>query len=127
MGSLGPPLLELTLHRVGYDYFMRLHDMSMLLTVSHLSGHCSPTAPPAGKPSRVEDFNQLPMLLGSRLQPRPLDTESKGRRVRMSSIECADLFRRVDTDGDETVSLVELHRLCMEDEQVRHHPTPTRM
>jgi hypothetical protein len=32
-GSMGKPLLALTLRRFGYDYFMRLHDMSMVLTV----------------------------------------------------------------------------------------------
>ena len=41
VGSLGEPLLRLSLRCVGYDYFVRLHDVSMLLTINELVGTSS--------------------------------------------------------------------------------------
>lgn len=124
-GDLGPPVLALAMRRFGYDYFMRLHDMSMLLTVGELSGFCDGVVLPSGSgggggnpkecvPVTVP-FSRSPMLLGSTATNKD---GSLSDRPRMSAIECGELFRKLDVDGDGRVSLAELQTLCKKDVEV---------
>jgi hypothetical protein len=126
VGSLGKPVLALRLRHVGYDYIMRLHDLSMLLTVGELSAMCNGGAPgnaepPASTPCNASErgvyastapFHNSLMLLGA-----PVDRLEHGRC--MSSIACGEIFRKLDVDGDGRVSLCELQTLCHRDSKVR--------
>ena len=112
VGDMGNPLLIITMRRVGYDYFMRLHDMSMLLTVGDLTGYCDGlgiTAPASG------GVTGSPMLLGT-----PLSSGVRGGlRPRLSERECREIFNQLDCDGDGHVSLAELRKQCKTDTKIR--------
>ena len=111
IGSMGAPLVAITFRRVGYDYFMRLHDMSNLITIGDITGYCdglgiaSTTAIGRGG---------SPMILGS-----PTPGPNTIQRPRLSPQDCRDLFQQLDVDQDGRVSRMELQRLCRKDAKVR--------
>ena len=90
--EVGAPLLALTLRRVGYDYFMRLHDMSMLLTVGDVTGYCGGLGIAS---EQTTGSGGSPMVLGS-----PLRGAAAEQRPKLSASECRDLFHALDADED---------------------------
>ena len=101
VGDLGKPLLALTLRRVGYDYFMRLHDLSMLLTIGDATGYCDGFGLCPG--NFIGEGS--PMLFGSPLRERP----------RLGMSETLELWQRAMPNPEGRVSRAHLKKVLRKD------------